>query len=84
MPPLFFLIFGLVGVIGGLLAIVFNQQFATFLDTRVRGKVGLWDSVLATKPYQRTPSGRVPMLLFIAIGWVVVGVFFLSIWWTGA
>lgn len=67
---------GAVTILGGLAMTVFNKQVGA-LVLAMRGKLAIWDAVLDMKIYQPTGSGRVPILMFIGIGWLIMGVFFI-------
>lgn len=71
-------VLGIIGVLGGLAGTVFNKQLAAWMLPRVKGKLEIWDTVLSMKAYQRTSSGRVPILMVISVGWIIVGVVFIA------
>lgn len=70
------LLFGVLGgavMVAGILVIVFNAALARGMLPLMR-RVPPWRRLIDNwQVYQPGTSGRVPMLTFIAVGWVLVG-----------
>jgi hypothetical protein len=78
-PTRFFVFIGPIVAVLGLLILVFNRQVGAWSRSNFRGRVKIWDDLFETKPYRPSPSGRFPMLMFIAAGWMIIGAIFFVI-----
>lgn len=65
---------GVIAAVVGVAMTIFNRQFGALVVRIARGKFSSWDAILDTKLYRPTPSGRIPILMAIGVGWIVVGI----------
>jgi hypothetical protein len=49
-------VIGVIGILGGIAMTVLNKQVAAFILPKFKGKLDLWDAILASKAYQPTAS----------------------------
>jgi hypothetical protein len=75
-PTRFLILIGPIVAIVGLLILVFNRQVGAWTRSNLQGRLKIWDAVFETRPYQPNESGRVPILMVIAAGWVIIGAIF--------
>ncbi len=82
MVSAWFVIVGVIGVVGGVSMTIFNRPFYKWVAPYAK-RVPTWRSILDSNLYQPTASGRVPILMVIGAGWIVIGTVFLSVALTG-